>query len=183
MSRLFIYTSKRPGSHSSTILDRLARENDVKFRVWEWELFGLYDKAVELKYSLQNPNPEQQELYAKIKSHKEWLDTFDEIFVGCAMHNFGINVNFKTYTDVLFQSGIGFAYESGKVVGLLRNIPWNFVVAGGGHYLETEGDLVIPWIKAVMKFCGVTNVKHFAVKGTLRHGFDINTINEVNFTE
>jgi len=99
------------------------------------------------------------------------------------MHNFGINVNFKTYTDILFQSGIAFGYENGKVTGLMRNVPWNFVVSGGGHYLEAEGDFVIPWIKYAMKYVGLTHVKHFAIKGTLYPGFDINTITDVNFTE
>jgi len=137
-----------------------------------------------MKYGLYNPNEEQKELFAKIKAHKEWLDTFDEIIVGVAMHNFGINVNFKTYTDILFQSGIAFAYENGKVAGLMRNVPWNFVVSGGGHYLEApEGDFVIPWIKYVLKFVGLTHVKHFAIKGTLYPGFDINTITDVNFIE
>lgn len=103
--RLFIYTSSRPGSVSSTVLDKLAKEGDEKFRVWEWDLLKEHSKAIELKYTFGKMNSEQQALFDKIKKHKEHLDSFDEIYLGVAMHNFGPNLNTKTYIDVISQMG------------------------------------------------------------------------------
>jgi FMN-dependent NADH-azoreductase len=190
--RLFIYTSRRSTSVSSALLDRLAdRADDTKFRVWDWDLFSQLESVIDMKYGLIGGklNETQQPYFEKISAHKQWLDSFDEVYFGAAMHNFGINVNAKTYFDVFVQpgtayvshiteliwlSGIAFTYVDGKPKGLMKSNRWNFVIAGGGNALATpELDFVIPWIKQAFAFIGIANIAIYAAKGTLYPGFDV----------
>eukprot|EP01121_Diplochlamys_sp_Union-15-3_P014846 TRINITY_DN4799_c0_g1_i1.p1 TRINITY_DN4799_c0_g1~~TRINITY_DN4799_c0_g1_i1.p1 ORF type:complete len:198 (-),score=25.49 TRINITY_DN4799_c0_g1_i1:4-573(-) len=184
LKRLFIYTSKRKNSVSSTILDKIITKEDTRFNVWDWDLATKREESIEMKYAfLSNKmNGEQQELYDKIKHHKEWLHTFSEIYVGVAMHNFAINVNFKNYIDILVQPGICFTYVDRKPVGLMKNNPWNFVVAGGGNYLRGDDDYLIPWVKKSFDFCGIDNLKFLAVTGTLSPNFKVDDV-EIKFTK
>lgn len=104
--RLFIYTSNRKDSTTSAILDKLATPEDTKFRMYEWELLGTLEQSVALRFSLETGlSTEQQVLYQKYRQHKEWLDSFSEIYVGTGMHNFGVSATLKTYFDILTIPG------------------------------------------------------------------------------
>jgi len=179
--RLFIYSSGRTGSISTTLLDRLAdRPDDVKLRVWEWELFSKYSAVLEMRYARRRGETltaEQQSLFDKIQQHKDWLDSFSEVYVGCAMHNYSINVNFKTYFDILSTPGIAFKNVDGKAIGLFRNNHWHFVTTGGGLFLENPAtDFVLPWLRLAFEMFGITNVKFFVVKGTGLPTFDLSKL-------
>lgn len=72
---------------------------------------------------------------------------------------------------------MAFSYENGKVKGLFpSNTKWTVVVAGGGMALESEHDHVIPWLKSVFSFVGVTKSEFIPVKGTLFPTFDLSKV-------
>jgi FMN-dependent NADH-azoreductase len=128
---------------------------------------------------------EQQVLLSKIREHKAWLDTFDEVYIASPMHNFGVSVNLKTYLDILIQpsniassfifsvsTAVAFSYSAEGPCGLMKPNRWVFVCTGGGSYLGTKKDFLTPWLNQVMSFIGI--LPQFAIlNGTANPQFSL----------
>ncbi len=61
-----------------------------------------------------------------------------------------------------------------------KETKWLFVVAAGGVTLGSDADFVVPWLRKVFGYLGVSQVKVLAVGRTLFPGFDIKNV-EVDF--
>lgn len=191
--RLFIYTCRRKGSVSSTVLDLMrGKENDELLQTWNWYLRDRlkvcniswsidednFQEIIDMKYALfsDNMSIQQKQLFAAVQEFKNYLDSFDEVIVAVPMHNFGPSVEFKNLIDILVQPNIAVSYEGGRAKGLMKNNKWSFVCTAGGHSLESEGDFLIPWLRQVMKFIGVNDVHVLSIPGTASPNFSLDKV-------
>ena len=100
------------------------------------------------------------------------LEKADEYVLGVAMHNFSIPSVLKLWIDQVVRGGRTFAYEGGAARGLLTGKKATVLVASGGVYEEgTPGaafNHIDPYLKTILGFVGVTNVKFVAAAGAAR---------------
>jgi len=96
----------------------------------------------------------------------------DKYVVSVPMWNFGVPYKLKHYLDVIIQPGYTFAYspETGYT-GLVTGKPAVLICARGGQYpegSESAGlDFQKPYMKTVLGFIGITDVREVVVEGTL----------------
>jgi FMN-dependent NADH-azoreductase len=94
------------------------------------------------------------------------LERADEYVFGVAMHNFSIPSVLKLWIDQIARRGRTFTYSEKGPQGLLRGKKATVVSASGGVYAPGTG--VEPYLRSVLAFVGVTDVKFVAAGGTAR---------------
>ncbi len=98
------------------------------------------------------------------------LEKADEYVLGVAMHNFSIPSVLKLWIDQIVRSERTFAHGAdGGAMGLLHGKKATIVIASGGVYeLGTPAgamNFVEPYLKTVLGFLGVTDVKFVTAGG------------------
>jgi FMN-dependent NADH-azoreductase len=97
------------------------------------------------------------------------LEKADEYVFGVAMHNFGVPSVLKLWIDQIARSGRTFSYGADGPKGLLQGKKATIVIASGGVYeLGTPSgvmNFVEPYLKAVLGFLGIANVKFVTASG------------------
>jgi FMN-dependent NADH-azoreductase len=100
------------------------------------------------------------------------LERADEYVIGVAMHNFTIPSVLKLWLDQVLRSGCTFSYSESGPVGLLKGKKATILVATGGVYdADTPAaalNFIEPYLKSVLNFIGVTDVKFVTAGGTAR---------------
>jgi len=116
-----------------------------------------------------NRTPEQK---ATLKHSDELIDELeqaDEYVIGVAMHNFSIPSVLKLWVDQVARAGKTFAYSETGPQGMLHGKKATIVVASGGVYAAGTPagalNFVDPYLKAVLGFLGVTDVKVVSAGG------------------
>ena len=104
------------------------------------------------------------------------LERADEYVFGVAMHNFSVPSVFKLWIDQISRHGRTFDYDETGARGLLQGKKATIVIASGAVYeLGTPTgamNFVEPYLKALLGFLGVTDVKFVTASGAsqVRHG-------------
>lgn len=96
------------------------------------------------------------------------LKEADVIVLGVPMHNFGIPSGLKAYVDHFARAGETFKYTENGPVGLLEDKPVYVLATRGGDYSENgypHMDFVLPYLKTVFGFIGLTNVTELQANG------------------
>jgi FMN-dependent NADH-azoreductase len=97
------------------------------------------------------------------------LETADEYILGVAMHNFSVPSVLKLWIDQIARHGRTFTYDESGVEGLLKGKKATIVIASGGVYeVGTPAgamNFVEPYLKAVLGFLGITDVKFVTASG------------------
>lgn len=124
-------------------------------------------------YSPRNTlSPEQAQALALSDELINELEHADEYVIGVAMHNFSIPSVLKLWIDQVVRRGRTFAYGEQGPRGLLEGKKATVVVASGGVYEPgtPAGAMnhIEPYLKTVLAFIGVTDVKFIAAGGTAR---------------
>lgn len=116
--------------------------------------------------------PEQAAALAVSDELIRELEQADEYVIGVAMHNFTIPGTLKLWIDQVLRSGSTFAYGANGPVGLLQGKKATILVATGGVYdagsAASALNFVEPYLKTVLGFIGVTDVKFVTAGGTAR---------------
>ncbi len=101
------------------------------------------------------------------------LQQADEIILDTPMYNFAIPAALKAWIDHVVRAGKTFRYTSaGRPEGLLagKNIKALVIIASGGKYTgdpELAGlDYEAPYLRFVLGFMGITNVRFIQAGGT-----------------
>lgn len=89
----------------------------------------------------------------------------DVIVFGVPMYNFFIPSQLKSYFDFIARAGVTFKYTQNGPVGLLRNRRVYIISAAGGTYQEPGEDLITPYLKKVMGFVGMTDLRFVHAEG------------------
>jgi FMN-dependent NADH-azoreductase len=112
---------------------------------------------------------EQKALLAPSEELISELETADEIVIGVPMHNFSVPAALKLWIDQIVRAGRTFSYGADGPQGLLTDKKATLLVASGGVYSAGSPfeamNFVDPYMKAVLGFIGITNVRSLSVGG------------------
>jgi FMN-dependent NADH-azoreductase len=112
---------------------------------------------------------EQKALLAPSDELIQELEAADEIVIGVPMHNFSIPSSLKLWIDQIVRSGRTFAYGADGPKGLLTGKKATLLIASGGVYSPGSPfaalNFVDPYLKAVLGFLGITDVRILSVGG------------------
>jgi FMN-dependent NADH-azoreductase len=97
-------------------------------------------------------------LIAEIQAH-------DTIVLGVPMYNFGVPVQLKAWIDAIARAGTTFRYTATGPEGLLKGKTVYVALARGGLYRDTPNDSQVPYLKAVLGFLGLTDVRFIYAEG------------------
>ena len=89
----------------------------------------------------------------------------DAIVLGVPMYNFGVPVQLKTWIDAIARAGVTFRYTENGPEGLLKGKKVYVALARGGIYRDTPADSQVPYLKGVLGFLGMTDVKYIHAEG------------------
>jgi FMN-dependent NADH-azoreductase len=112
---------------------------------------------------------EQNALLAHSEELIQELESADEIVIGVPMHNFSIPSALKLWIDQIARAGRTFSYGADGAKGLLEIRKATLLVASGGVYSPGNPfaamNFADPYVKAVLNFLGITDVRTVAVGG------------------
>jgi len=113
--------------------------------------------------------PEQKAALALSDQFIADLESADEYVIGVAMHNFSIPSVLKLWIDQVVRSGRTFVYAESGPRGLLHGKKATVLAASGGVYdagtPASAMNFIDPYLKAVLGFVGVTDVKFVTAGG------------------
>ncbi len=110
-------------------------------------------------------NDEQKAVVAYSDALIEEISNADEVLIGMPMYNFTVPAQMKSYLDQLCRAGVTFKYTETGPVGLLANKPVTIITARGGNYKGTALDTQTPFIKTILGFIGLTDVRMIHAEG------------------
>lgn len=97
-------------------------------------------------------------LIAEIQAH-------DTLVLGVPMYNFGVPVQLKSWIDAIARAGVTFRYTATGPEGLLTGKTVYVALARGGLYRDTPNDSQVPYLKSVLGFLGLTDVRFIYAEG------------------
>jgi FMN-dependent NADH-azoreductase len=98
---------------------------------------------------------------------KEIFDA-DILVIGAPMYNFTISSVLKAWIDHIARAGITFRYTASGPEGLITGKKVYLAVSTGGIYSSGDSagyDFVVPYLKAVLGFVGLTDVTVVRAEG------------------
>jgi len=101
---------------------------------------------------------EYDALIAEVQAH-------DAIVLGVPMYNFGVPVQLKAWIDAIARAGVTFRYTESGPEGLLKGKTVYVALARGGLYRDTPNDSQVPYLKTVLGFLGLTDVRFIYAEG------------------
>jgi len=137
--------------------------------------------TVQAKYAILHGEPhtaEQQKAWKAVEAVIAAFTSADKYVFAVPMWNFGIPYRLKHYIDLIVQPGYTFAFtpEEGYR-GLLEGKRAFVAYASGGEYAEGSPtaayDMQKPYLKLVLGFMGITDVRTVTVAPTLQGGADV----------
>jgi FMN-dependent NADH-azoreductase len=87
------------------------------------------------------------------------------IVLGVPMYNFGISAQLKNWIDAIARAGVTFRYTENGPEGLLKGKTVYVAFARGGRYRGTAADTQTPYLKNVLGFLGITDVRFVYAEG------------------
>lgn len=109
--------------------------------------------------------PEQAARVALADAAVAELQAHDVIVLGVPMYNFGVPVQFKNWIDSVARAGITFRYTANGPEGLVTGKKVIVALARGGIYRDTPSDSQVPYLKSVLGFLGMTDVRFVYAEG------------------
>lgn len=101
---------------------------------------------------------EYDALIAEIQAH-------DAIVLGVPMYNFGVPVQLKAWIDAIARAGVTFRYTESGPEGLIKGKTVYVALARGGLYRDQPHDSQVPYLKTVLGFLGLTDVRFIYAEG------------------
>lgn len=89
----------------------------------------------------------------------------DAIVLGVPMYNFGNPVQLKAWIDAIARAGVTFRYTASGPEGLLKGKTAYVALARGGRYRGTPADAQAPYLKTILAFLGIADVRFIYAEG------------------
>jgi len=146
--------------------------------LWAAHLPEFDGAALDAKYAIlhgQAFTPEQQAAWNTVVSYAEQLKGADKLVFSLPMWNFGIPYKLKQWIDIVAQPGLTFSFspETGYS-GLVTGKSAVAVYSRGGAYGPGSGaegyDAQTAYLRQVLGFLGITNLREVLVEPTLAGG-------------
>ncbi|MEJ2765577.1 FMN-dependent NADH-azoreductase [Photobacterium sp. MCCC 1A19761] len=106
-----------------------------------------------------NLNARQQEALALSDQLIEEIQVSDTLVIGAPMYNFTIPTQLKNWFDLIARAGVTFSYTETGPVGLLTGKKAILVTTRGGMHKDGGTDHMVPYLKTVLGFIGITDVE------------------------
>ncbi len=179
MSQILLVTSspRGPLSYSTKVARSLAEELAASHpgtRIVERDLAGNPLPHIGADFLSGLATPQESRTASQQAAVRLSDDIIAEVFaadilvIGSAMINFGLSSTLKTWFDYLLRAGGTFKYSEKGPEGLVTGKKAYVVEARGGVYSQgpmKAVDFQEPYLKQLLGFIGVTDVKTIAVEG------------------
>ena len=109
--------------------------------------------------------PEQAARVALDDALIEQLKAADVVVLGVPMYNFGVPAALKNWIDAIARAKVTFQYTANGPEGLLKGKKVYVALTRGGQYRNTPTDTQVPYLKMVLAFLGMTDVRFVYAEG------------------
>ena len=89
----------------------------------------------------------------------------DVVVIGVPMYNFGVPVQLKAWIDAIARAGVTFRYTANGPEGLLTGKKVLVALARGGLYRDTSADSQVPYLRSVLGFLGMHDIRFIYAEG------------------
>ena len=110
-------------------------------------------------------SPEQAARVALADALIADIQAHDTVVLGVPMYNFGVPVQLKSWIDAIARAGVTFRYTASGPEGLLTGKTVYVALARGGLYRDTPNDSQVPYLKSVLGFLGLTDLRFIYAEG------------------
>ncbi|WP_018913812.1 FMN-dependent NADH-azoreductase [Thiomonas sp. FB-6] len=93
------------------------------------------------------------------------VQAHDVLVIGVPMYNFGVPSQLKNWIDAIARAGVTFRYTESGPQGLLSGKTVYLALARGGRYRDTAADAQVPYLKTVLGFLGMTDLRFIYAEG------------------
>jgi len=113
----------------------------------------------------EHRTPEQAARVAKDDALIGELMAADVVVMGAPMYNFGVPAQLKSWLDAVARAGVTFCYTEKGPVGLVHGKTAYVVSTRGGVHVGRGTDQVTPYLKTMLGFLGMTDVRFIYAEG------------------
>jgi len=93
------------------------------------------------------------------------IQAADVVVLGVPMYNFGVSSQLKNWIDAIARARVTFQYTEKGPQGLLQNKTVYAVLTRGGVHRDQPSDTVVPYLKTMLGFLGMTDVRFVYAEG------------------
>jgi FMN-dependent NADH-azoreductase len=95
----------------------------------------------------------------------EQLRAADVLVLAVPMINFGVPTQLKNWIDAVAKAGVTFRYTASGPEGLLSGKKVYVVLTRGGIYRDQAGDTMVPYLRMVLGFLGLSDISFIYAEG------------------
>ena len=159
-------SARKEGSTSRALakklLDKIKKpEDEVIYRDLNDEMVfvtGLTESGMNIDEKDQNEN--HRKMFELPNQLVKELKESDIIIISAPIYNYGPPATLKAWSDLAARIGETFKFKSnGRREGLLKNKKAYLVITSGGTKLNSKEDFLTPWLKFILNFFGIEEVK------------------------
>ena len=138
--------------------------------------FGASEVSAKYKIMHSQPyTPTDAFVWKNVEAAIAAFKSADKYVISSAMWNFSIPYMLKKYVDIIVQPGYTVAYSPEKgYEGLVTGKPVLLILARSGAYGKGSGmeayDFQQPYLEAILKFIGFTDIQSIVIEPTLAEG-------------
>ncbi|MFY7865357.1 FMN-dependent NADH-azoreductase [Roseateles sp.] len=113
----------------------------------------------------ESRSPAQAERVALDMALVEQLRSADVLVLAVPMINFGVPAQLKNWIDAVAKAGVTFRYTANGPEGLLTGKKVFVVLTRGGIYRDQASDTMVPYLRTVLGFLGMSDVEFIYAEG------------------
>lgn len=147
---------KAANPHANLVLRDLAR--DPAPVIDEAALGALFTTA-------ERRTPEQAARVAESDALIAEVQAADVIVIGVPMYNFSVSTQLKNWIDAIARAGVTFRYTENGPEGLVKGKKVFVAFARGGRHRGTAADTQTPFLRTVLGFLGMTDIRFVYAEG------------------
>ena len=159
-------SARKEGSTSRSLAKKLLNkikkpEDEIIYRDLNDEMVfvtGLTESGMNIDLKDQNEN--HKKMFELSNQLVKELKESDVIIISAPIYNYGPPATLKAWSDLAARIGETFRFkENGRREGLLKNKKAYLVITSGGTKLNSKEDFLTPWLKFILNFFGIEEVK------------------------
>ena len=159
-------SARKEGSISRSLAKKLINkikkpDDEVIYRDLDDEMLfvsGLTESGMKIPEDKQTDG--HKKMFKLSDTLVEELKDSDVIIISAPIYNFGPPATLKAWSDLAARVNTTFKYTpDGKRIGLLKDKKAYLVITSGGTKIGSEEDFLTPWLKLMLNFFGVMDIK------------------------